>query len=347
MVEPQRSLGMQNTEVKEISEFFDEDYKSEEEAEQELEMQLEADEIEEVELLDEEDTRKVLKSCGSALSYYLHKIGQYPLMTQDEEIAAFKRLEESTDETEKQAIKEEILIRNLRLSVSIAKKFCNAGNPLEDCIQNGNLGMMKAIEKFEYRKGWKFSTYATWWIRQNITRENANTGSLIRKPCHAIDMLNRIKKVTIELTAELGREPRREEIAEACKISVKQLENYAEIAESTFSLDYTIATSDKSDGELTLMDTVEDKSESSDVASNLSREEMKEAVREALKCLDERELRIIIERNGFDGGKSRTLDEVGIMENLTRERVRQIEKVAKKKIYDNFGEKLRPFLDTI
>jgi RNA polymerase sigma factor (sigma-70 family) len=280
---------------------------------------------------------------------YLTDIGQYPLLTKDDEVRLAKAIEAGNearailDSTgELQAARRRDLRRqaqdgegaqrtfvqsNLRLVVSIAKKYQASGLPLLDLIQEGNLGLMHAVEKFDWRKGFKFSTYATWWIRQAITRGIANTGRTIRLPVHAGDLATRVRKVAAELELQLHRQPRIDELAEACEMDVAQLTEILRYGSEPVSLDETVGEdSDTEFGELVADTTAANPLEEA-ITAALPRE-----VERMLRPLDDRERQILRLRFGLDRGEPRTLEEVGEHFDLTRERIRQIESRAMSKL---------------
>ena len=281
---------------------------------------------------------------------YLSEIGQYPLLTKDDEarlaqgieagVAARKELEEAT--TPPTAARKRDLRRairageeaelnfvqsNLRLVVSIAKKYQASGLPLLDLIQEGNLGLMHAVEKFDWRKGFKFSTYATWWIRQALTRGIANTGRTIRLPVHAGDNLSRLQKARMRLETEYGRPATLAELAKDLDMPEDKVTEVMRYAADTLSLSTPL----REDGDAELGDLVEDRSaESPFEAAAVSL--LPEEISRLLSPLDEREQMIIRLRFGLDRGEPRTLEEVGDHFNLTRERIRQIESRAMTKL---------------
>ena len=257
---------------------------------------------------------------------YLREIGQYPLLTGDEEIKLAKRIERND-----KAAKRKLAEANLRLVVSIAKKYIGRGLTLLDLIQEGNLGLHRAVEKFDYKKGFKFSTYATWWIRQAITRAIADQARTIRIPVHMVETINRYMRTQRELQQELGREPTHEELAAKLGVDLEKLEHIMKISQETVSLESPVGEENDS----TLGEFIEDK-------TTISPEEqaiyqlMKGHVEESLSVLTPREQKILRMRFGLDhdenAGRTHTLEEVGKEFGVTRERIRQIEAKALQKL---------------
>jgi len=254
---------------------------------------------------------------------YLREIGQYPLLTADEEVRLAKRIERGD-----KAAKRRLTEANLRLVVSIAKKYIGRGLSLLDLIQEGNLGLQRAVEKFDYKKGFKFSTYATWWIRQAITRAIADQARTIRIPVHMVETINRYMRTQRELQQELGREPTHDELAKKLGIDLEKLEHIMKISQDIVSLESPVGEENDS----TLGEFIEDK-------QALSPEEqaiyqlMKGHVQESLEILSPREQKILRMRFGLDeAGRTHTLEEVGKEFGVTRERIRQIEAKALQKL---------------
>lgn len=261
-----------------------------------------------------------------SVQLYLKEIGKIPLLTQEEEIALAKRKEMGDKEAERRLIE-----ANLRLVVSIAKKFVGKGLSLLDLIQEGNIGLFRAVKKFEYRKGFKFSTYATWWIRQSITRALADQSRTIRIPVHMVEILNRFQTVERQLIQDLGREPLPEEIAAEMHEPVEKIHYLIKISQDTVSLETSVG---DEDDDSTLEDFIEDvKNISPDHSA--ARQLLKEYVQSALKDLSPREQKILEMRFGLVDGVTHTLEEVGKEFGVTRERVRQIESKALEKIKNN------------
>jgi RNA polymerase primary sigma factor len=257
-----------------------------------------------------------------SLRLYLRSIGRVPLLNAEEEVALAKRIERG-DVTAKQHMVE----ANLRLVVSIAKGYVGRGLTLLDLIQEGSLGLIRAVEKFDYRRGYKFSTYATWWIRQAVTRSLADKGRTIRIPVHMVERLNKLVHAERRLIQQLGRDPLPAELAGELDCTVREVRDIMRITQQPISLEKPVGEEDDS----ALADFVEDVSSASpfEVASEALR---KESVSRVLACLPRREREVIEMRYGIVGGRSRTLEEVGRAFNITRERVRQIENRTLKKL---------------
>ena len=256
---------------------------------------------------------------------YLKEIGQIPLLTADEEVELAKRIQAGDE-----SAKEKLIQSNLRLVVSIAGRYTNRGLQYLDLIQEGNLGLMKAADKFDYTKGFKFSTYATWWIRQSITRALADQARTIRIPVHMVETINRVIRTSRQLMQELGREPSTAEIAEAMKLPESRVQEIIKIAQDPVSLETPIGEEEDSH----LGDFIPDDSAPapSDAAFySLQREQLMEV----LGTLSDREKNVICLRYGLDGGRSYTLEEVGSIYHVTRERIRQIEAKALRKLRQN------------
>ena len=257
-----------------------------------------------------------------SLRLYLRSIGRVPLLNADEEVALAKRIERGDI-----AAKQHMVEANLRLVVSIAKGYVGRGLTLLDLIQEGSLGLIRAVEKFDYRRGYKFSTYATWWIRQAVTRALADKGRTIRIPVHMVERLNRLIHTERRLIQQLGREPSVAELAVELECTVRDVRDVMRIAQQPVSLEKPVGEEDDS----ALADFVEDVSAESpfEIASDALR---RENVLRVLACLPRREREVIEMRYGIVGGRSRTLEEVGRAFNITRERVRQIENRTLKKL---------------
>ncbi len=257
-----------------------------------------------------------------SLQLFLKDIGKVPLLTAAQEVELAKRIERG-DHAAKQAMVE----ANLRLVVSIAKRYRNQGLPFLDLIQEGTIGLVRAAEKFDYRKGFKFSTYATWWIRQAVARAIADKGRTIRMPVHVVEKLNRILRSERKLRAERGREPTIEEIARELEMSSEEVEHIRRSAQTPVSLEKPVGDDDESEFGHFLAD------QSAPLPEELAETALqREALRTILGALSERERRVLELRYGLDGQQPRTLDEVGRAFNVTRERIRQIEHQGLKKL---------------
>ena len=267
---------------------------------------------------------------------YLKEIGRVPLLSAAEEIELAK-LVEAGDESAKRRLAE----ANLRLVVSIAKRYVGRGMLFLDLIQEGNLGLIKAVEKFDYRKGYKFSTYATWWIRQAITRAIADQARTIRIPVHMVETINKLIRVSRHLLQSLGREPTAEEIAEEMEMSADRVREIIKIAQEPVSLETPIGEEEDSH----LGDFIEDQDVPAP-AEAASFRLLKEQLEEVLNTLTPREEKVLRLRFGLDDGRARTLEEVGQIFNVTRERIRQIEAKALRKLrHPSRSKKLKDFLD--
>ncbi|WP_206811757.1 RNA polymerase sigma factor RpoD [Paradesulfitobacterium ferrireducens] len=267
---------------------------------------------------------------------YLKEIGRVPLLTAEEEIELAKRME-AGDEGAKRRLAE----ANLRLVVSIAKRYVGRGMLFLDLIQEGNLGLIKAVEKFDYRKGYKFSTYATWWIRQAITRAIADQARTIRIPVHMVETINKLIRVSRQLLQELGREPIPEEIAKVMDIPVERVREIMKIAQEPVSLETPIG--EEEDSHLGDFIPDEDAPAPSEAASFIL---LKEQLEEVLETLTPREEKVLRLRFGLDDGRTRTLEEVGQEFGVTRERIRQIEAKALRKLrHPSRSKKLKDYLE--
>lgn len=292
------------------------------------------EEIENVESIDLSVPEGV--SVNDPVRMYLKEIGKIPLLTSEEEIELALRMERG-DEEAKRAMAE----ANLRLVVSIAKKYVGRGMLFLDLIQEGNLGLIKAVEKFDYRKGFKFSTYATWWIRQAITRAIADQARTIRIPVHMVETINKLLRVSRQLVQELGRDPTPEEIAKEMNISEERVREILKIAQEPVSLETPIGEEDDSH----LGDFIEDQ-EVQAPADAAAFELLKEQLDDVLETLTPREKKVLKLRFGLDDGRSRTLEEVGQVFGVTRERIRQIEAKALRKLrHPMRSKRLKDYLE--
>ena len=275
-------------------------------------------------------------SIEDPVRMYLKEIGKVPLLSAEEEIELALRMEQGDEEAKKKLAE-----ANLRLVVSIAKRYVGRGMLFLDLIQEGNLGLIKAVEKFDYRKGFKFSTYATWWIRQAITRAIADQARTIRIPVHMVETINKLIRVSRQLLQELGREPTPEEIAEEMKMPVERVREILKISQEPVSLETPIGEEEDSH----LGDFIQDDNVPVPVdaaAYTLLREQLEEV----LDTLTDREKKVLSLRFGLEDGRGRTLEEVGKEFNVTRERIRQIEAKALRKLrHPTRSRKLRDYLE--
>jgi len=293
-------------------------------------------------------------SLDDPVRMYLREIGRVPLLTAEEEVKLARRMERGKDEQFKPAISRDYRIiedgeeaqrrlteANLRLVVSVAKKYIGRGMSLLDLIQEGNIGLIRAVEKFDYTKGYKFSTYATWWIRQAITRAIADQARTIRIPVHMVETINRLIRISRRLLQDLGREPTSEEIAEQMEISPEKVREIIKVSQEPVSLETPIGEEDDSH----LGDFIEDHTALAP-ADAASHQLLKEQVEDVLDSLTERERKVLQLRFGLDDGRSRTLEEVGKEFHVTRERIRQIEAKALRKLrHPSRSRKLKDYLD--
>lgn len=267
---------------------------------------------------------------------YLKEIGRVPLLSADDEMELAKRIENGDEEA-----KRRLAEANLRLVVSIAKRYVGRGMLFLDLIQEGNMGLIKAVEKFDHKKGFKFSTYATWWIRQAITRAIADQARTIRIPVHMVETINKLIRVSRQLLQELGREPAPEEIAAEMELSVEKVREIMKIAQEPVSLETPIGEEDDSH----LGDFIEDQ-EALAPADAAAYELLKEQLEDVLDTLTEREENVLRLRFGLDDGRTRTLEEVGKVFGVTRERIRQIEAKALRKLrHPSRSKRLKDFLE--
>ncbi|HYF76015.1 MAG TPA: RNA polymerase sigma factor RpoD [Symbiobacteriaceae bacterium] len=299
-------------------------------AEDETENSIEEDEVE-IDLSVPEGI-----AIDDPVRMYLKEIGRVPLLSADNEIELAQRIEQGDEEA-----KRRLAEANLRLVVSIAKRYVGRGMLFLDLIQEGNLGLIKAVEKFDFRKGFKFSTYATWWIRQAITRAIADQARTIRIPVHMVETINKLIRVTRQLVQELGREPLPEEIAAEMEISVERVREIQKISQEPVSLETPIGEEEDSH----LGDFIEDQ-DAPAPAEAASFRLLKEQLEEVLETLTPREEKVLRLRFGLDDGRARTLEEVGHVFGVTRERIRQIEAKALRKLrHPSRSKKLKDYLD--
>ena len=264
-------------------------------------------------------------NADDSVKIYLQQIGKIKLLTPEEELTITKAIKETNSET----AKDTLINANLRLVVSIAKKYIGRGLSFLDLIQEGNMGLMRAAEKFDYTKGYKFSTYATWWIQQSITRAIADKSRMIRLPVHMIETLNKVKKATLDLTAELGRVPTKDEVAERTGLSTSKLNSLCKAAQGTISIETPTTIKDENSK---LGDFIVDENT---VAPDLkvSQENLLSDVKRMLNQLSPKERDVLIMRYGLDGdGTKKTLEEIGSTYGVSRERIRQIENRAISKL---------------
>lgn len=275
-------------------------------------------------------------SLSDPVKIYLKEIGKIPLLSAEEEVSIAKRIEKG-----EVSAKKELAEANLRLVVSIAKRYVGRGMLFLDLIQEGNLGLMKAVEKFEYKKGFKFSTYATWWIRQAITRSIADQARTIRVPVHMVETINKLSRIERQLLKELGREPSPEEIGEEMDISPEKVREIMKIAQEPVSLEIPIG--DEEDSSLGDFIADEDTLSPADAVNYTM---LREELFNAFDVLTSREEKVLKLRFGLDDGKARTLEEVGKEFDVTRERIRQIEAKSLLKLRQpSKSEKLKDFLE--
>jgi len=289
---------------------------------------------------DDEETADLAIPEGVAIDdpvrMYLKEIGRVSLLTKDEEVTLAKGIEAGDEHS-----KRELVEANLRLVVSIAKRYVGRGMLFLDLIQEGNLGLIKAVEKFDYRKGYKFSTYATWWIRQAITRAIADQARTIRIPVHMVETINKLVRISRQLLQELGREPTPEEIAKEMDLSEEKVREIIKISQEPVSLETPIG--EEEDSHLGDFIPDEDAPAPADAASFML---LKEQLEDVLDTLTDREEKVLRLRFGLDDGRSRTLEEVGHVFGVTRERIRQIEAKALRKLrHPTRSKKLKDYLE--
>lgn len=279
--------------------------------------------------------RASAESVSDPVRMYLKEIGRVPLLTFADEIYLAKRYEKGD-----QKAKKKLTESNLRLVVSIAKKYIGRGMSLLDLIQEGNQGLIRAVEKYDWRKGYKFSTYATWWIRQAITRAIADQARTIRIPVHMVETINRFVRVSRRLMQDLGREPLPEEIAKVLEVDVTKVREIMKVSQEPTSLETPVG--DEEDSHLG--DFISDPGPTP--YEQTSRQLLKEHMEEVLTTLSDRERRVLVLRFGLEDGRPRTLEEVGAMFGVTRERIRQIEAKALRKLrHPSRSKKLKDYLE--
>ena len=305
------------------------------------ELSPEIEDLQEIESLAEDeiidtDTLVDSFSVDDPVRMYLKEIGKVPLLSADEEIELAKLMAEGDE-----AAKKKMAEANLRLVVSIAKRYVGRGMLFLDLIQEGNLGLIKAVEKFDYTKGYKFSTYATWWIRQAITRAIADQARTIRIPVHMVETINKVMRISRQLLQELGHDPSPEDIAKEMNIPVEKVRDILKIAQEPISLETPIG--EEEDSHLGDFIPDEDASEPAEAASYTL---LKEQLSEVLSTLTPREEKVLRLRFGLEDGRTRTLEEVGKEFNVTRERIRQIEAKALRKLrHPSRSKRLKDFLN--
>ena len=304
-----------------------------------LDLDADEEEFEDIVKDAEEDTFEDIEknmAIDDPVRMYLKEIGKVPLLTADEELELAKRMEEGDEEAKKKLCE-----ANLRLVVSIAKRYVGRGMQFLDLIQEGNLGLIKAVDKFDWHKGFKFSTYATWWIRQAITRSIADQARTIRIPVHMVETINKQIRITRQLLQELGRDPSPEEIAKEMEIPVEKVREISKIAQEPVSLETPIG--EEEDSHLGDFIPDEDVPSPADAAAFSM---LKDQLNEVLATLTDREQEVLRLRFGLDDGRQRTLEEVGQQFNVTRERIRQIEAKALRKLrHPNRSRRLKDYLE--
>lgn len=291
--------------------------------------------IEEEKLIDTDEISEVM-SVNDPVRMYLKEIGKIPLLTGEEEQEVAKRLAEGDEQAHNTMVES-----NLRLVVSIAKRYVGRGLPFLDLIQEGNLGLIKAVGKFDYEKGYKFSTYATWWIRQSISRAIADHARTIRIPVHMVETINRVSRASHELVQDLGRDPTTSEIADRLNLPMEKVEEIMRVAQEPISLETPVGEEDDSHLSDFIQD--EDASEPADAATFAM---LREQLADVLKTLTPREEKVLCLRYGLTDGKMHTLEEVGEEFDVTRERIRQIEAKALRKLrHPSRSKILKDFLN--
>jgi RNA polymerase primary sigma factor len=270
-----------------------------------------------------------IEDSESGFQLYLRQIGQYPLLTPQQEVRLAARIKRGD-----RRAKNEMVRCNLRLVVKIARDYANLGLPLLDLISEGNIGLMKAVERFDPQKGGKLSTYASWWIKQSIKRALANQSKTIRLPVHLVDKIAKVRRVSMQMTEALGREPTDDELAEEIGLSSSKISQLKSAAMRPTSLDQPIGDDDTTEfGEIVGDEAAEDPFEA------LRDKDLREEVGDLLGVLDDRERKILNHRFGLDGKKPKTLEEVGVKFGVTRERIRQLQNIALFKLRKALGKK--------
>ncbi len=307
-------------------------------------MEVDAEDIDQKDSADEPDDMDITPPKGLPLDdpvrMYLREIGRIQLLTADEEIELARKIVIGGNAG--QIAKRKLVQANLRLVVSIAKKYVGRGMLFLDLIQEGNLGLIRAAEKFDHERGYKFSTYATWWIRQAITRAIADQARTIRIPVHMVETINKLKKITRKLAQDLSRKPKEEEIAEVMGISLNKLREIIKVAQEPLSLETPIGKEEDS----RLGDFIEDKEADAPVMT-VAHELLREDLTEVLRSLSPRERDVLRLRFGMDDGRQRTLEEVGQLFGVTRERIRQIEAKALRKLrHPNRSKRLKEYVES-
>jgi RNA polymerase primary sigma factor len=273
-----------------------------------------------------------LEDTDTGLQQYLRDIAQFPLITPADEVKLARKIRRGDQEARA------VMVRsNLRLVVKIARDYANFGLPLLDLISEGNIGLMKAVERFDPKKGGKLSTYAAWWIKQSIKRALANQSKTIRLPVHLVDKIAKIRRVSAQMTEELGREPSDDELAEELGLSSSKLSQLKQAAVRPASLDAPI-----NDDESTEFSEIVGDEQAQDPFEMLRDKNLRDEVGDLLDILDDRERKIINSRFGLDGSKPKTLEEVGVAFGVTRERIRQLQNIALAKLRKALGKKERP-----
>lgn len=325
--------------IEEIDDFFNEALKQGIDIFETVSTREEVEARKSVEEIEKELEQLVVLKHGESLDpikMYLKEIGKTPLLSFDEEISLAKKYEKGNNKA-----KDKLIKANLRLVVSIAKKYLGRRLSFLDLIQEGNKGLIRGVEKYDWRRGFKFSTYATWWIRQAITRAIADQSRTIRIPVHMVDHINRFYKTQRRLIQKLGREPSTKEIAKEMQMSVSEIENLMKISQQPRSLSTPVG----DDKEATLEQFVADMDQPT-LYDKVSRELLKDALSKVLDTLSPREKKVLIMRFGLEDEKSKTLEEVGREFRVTRERIRQIEAKAIKKLkHPTRARKLKDFLE--